>query len=207
MNVGEAAEKMGITPRRVRALIAQGQISAMKVGASWEVHDLGWGARQRRPLSARSRSLLADVLHQRSLGGLRGQDRARTAARIRLLRSVDDPARLLNDWWAGRPDVVVNGGTNLVLHAIRGNDAYVRRMVRTRPREYLRRASDLADIVASERAIAGWTRAQLAEAAGVPLDVVARIERAQPVGSPADLRRVLRAIDVEPTALPTMAAS
>jgi len=45
----------------------------------------------------------------------------------------------------------------------------------------------------------------LAEAAGVAVEDIGRIERAEPVDSPAIIRRVLRAVDVEPTALPDLA--
>lgn len=204
MNVGELAERMGVTPRRVRALIASGRISAVKVGNSWEITDSGDRARQRRPLSARSRDQLAKALHYRSLRGLRGHDRARTAARIRLLRTSADPSGLLVDWWGGQPDQKVNGGTNLVAHAIAGNVEHVKAMLALRREEYLRRPDDLADLVASERAILGLSRQELAEAAGVPLDVVTRLERAKPVASPGDMRRVLRTLDIHAVALPDL---
>lgn len=133
--------------------------------------------------------MLARALHERTLGDLRGRDRARTASRVRLLRESADPARLLDDWWGGRPDSQVNAGTNLVRHAIEGHATYVKDTVRARRREYLRDPADLADVVSSERAISGLSRRGLAASAEVPLEVVARIERGEPVGSTAQLRR------------------
>ena len=81
--------------------------------------------RERRPLSEHSRLILARALHNRSLIGLTGQDRKRTAARIGELRTSDDAAALLIDWWGGKPFGPLNFGTNLVEHALAGNSAYV----------------------------------------------------------------------------------
>lgn len=202
MRVSELAERMGVSPRRVRTLIAEGRVAATKVGSTWEVTDPGHGVRGRRPLSARSRDQLSEALHHRSLRGLRGQDRARTAARIRLLRASPEPATLLIDWWGGVPDQKVNGGTNLVANAIAGNTKHVKAMLALR-RE-LRRPEDLADLVSSERAIQGLSRRELAVAADVPLDVVTRLEHAQPVASPASMQRVLGVLDIVAVALPDL---
>lgn len=190
----------------MRALVAAGRVSAHKVGGRWEVTGLGQGARQRRPLSQRSRAILAQALQTRSLRGLTGQDRARTAARIRQLRTCDDAPQLLVDWWAGSAPGPTGLAANLVEHALAGNRGYVTQTLARRPREYLRRREDLADVVATERTIRGLTRRQLAESAGVRVEDVRAVERAQPVATPAT-RRVLRAVGVEPTALPDMVAS
>ncbi|WP_198416978.1 helix-turn-helix transcriptional regulator [Cryobacterium sp. TMS1-13-1] len=56
--------------------------------------------------------------------------------------------------------------------------------------------------VSDERAIRGLTRADLAAAAGVELVVLSAIERGKPVESIAAIRRVLRALDIEPSAIP-----
>jgi excisionase family DNA binding protein len=204
MNVNEAAKRLGVSPRRVVAMIAAGQISAIKAGGRWEISGLPVARRTRRPLSPHSRALLASALHARSLAGLSGQDLARTAARIRELRSAENPARLLSAWWGGAPDDALNFGTNLVQHAIEGDEAYVTAALHRRRREYLRNPQDLADTVKSERRIRGLTPQGLAEAAHVPLEEVRAIERARPMTSPSIVRRVLRVIDVEPTALPDL---
>ncbi len=96
----------------------------------------------------------------------------------------------------------VNFGVNLVQHALAGDRAYVDAAL-TRPRrEYLRQADDLADTVSTERAIHGLTRRELAAAAGVSVEDVRRIEAAETVRSIGAVRRVLRVLEVEPSALP-----
>lgn len=208
MKVVEAAVSLGVSPRRVRALIGAGRLAAERHGRDWEVEASSVtaldGRRGRRPLSARSRDLLAQALHQRSLGGLAGQERARTAARIRQLRTAEDPAGLLIQWWGGRPGRAINFGTNLVDHALSGNNAYVKTALARTRYEYLRKPADLADIVNSERTIAGLSRVELAERAQLPVETIRLIENARPVGSPGAIRKVLRALDIEPTALPDM---
>lgn len=85
MDVAEAANRLGVTPRRVRALIAAGHVKATKIGASWQVETLPDSPRHSRPLSTRSRRMLVHALQYRTLRSLSGTDRARTAARIRAL--------------------------------------------------------------------------------------------------------------------------
>ena len=152
-----------------------------------------------RPLSSASQRFLALALHNRSLAGLTGQDRARTAARIRALRASTDPAALLVSWWSGRAPVEMNGGTNLVQHALRGNGSYVRERIQARPTEYLREWSALAEVVASERTIRGLTRSELAGLAGVTSVELNTLERALPFDSISAVRRMLRALDIEPS--------
>jgi excisionase family DNA binding protein len=205
MDVKQAAERLGVTPRRVVALIANGRIEATKVGRRWEVTKVP-GARSRRPLSVRSRQSLAHALHERTLSGLEGQERARTAARVSRLRASQDPAALLADWWGGEVESrPVNFGTNLVEHAIAGDRAYVREALHRRRREYLRRPEDLADVVSAERRIQGFSIDDLARTAGVAVSDVRRLERGLPMSTPSTARRVLDVLSVEPTALPDLA--
>ena len=185
-------------------MIAAGKIVASKTGRGWEINALP-DRRSRRPLSDKSRRLLAQALHTRSLAGLEGQDRLRTASRIRELRSTDAPAKLLTEWLGGAADGPVNFGTNLVQHAIEGDEAYVAEALQhRRRREYLRRSEDLADAVSTERRIRGMSRAELAESARVSVSDVRDLERAAPMSSPSGARRVLNALDIEPTALPDL---
>ncbi|MFD4356095.1 hypothetical protein ACFWPX_26340 [Nocardia sp. NPDC058518] len=205
MNVADYAELAGVSPRRVRALARAGAVPARKVGGRWVV-DAPRPVRRaaRRPLSEASQRALVRALHARSLGELTGQARARTAERLRLLRTVDDPAELLVDWWAGRPPIQLDGGSNLVVHAIAGNKARVWEVLHRPRQEYLRYPSTLARVVRDERAIQGLARSDLAERAGVDRALVVAIERAESVGDLIGLRKVLRALGVEPTALPAM---
>jgi hypothetical protein len=148
--------------------------------------------------------MLLKALHTRSLAGLHGQDLIRTAARIAELRSSSDPAKLLADWWGGIVEGPASFGTSLVSHAIGGDRDYVSRSIHRVRREYLRRAEDLADVIRSERTIRGMSRSQLADVAHVPINDIDALEHAKPLTSPAPARRVLRALDVEPTALPDL---
>lgn len=204
MNVNEYAAATGVTPRRVRALIHSGALRAVRRGQLWEILDEPKRTLSRRPLSKASQQALATAVHQRTLAGLTGQSRARTAARIRTLRQAENPAELLADWWGRKPPETLNGGTSLVLQALHGNTDTVRERLTHRPTEYLRRWEDLAEVVSSERTIQGLTRAQLAASAEVDPATVTAIETARPVNSPSALRRVLRVLNIEPSALPPL---
>ncbi len=202
MKVTEAATQMGVSPRRVRAMAAEGRIPARREGSAWVIEGLA-SPKGRRALSARSWQHLAKALKQRSLDGLSGQERARTAARIKQLRTSDHPSRLLTDWQPSNAprDVFLD---SLVAHAERNDDSYLKRAL-GRPAEYLRSSQELAQIVSSERAIRGESRRRLAAAAGVSEGLVRDIESGRPLASPGQVRRVLRTLEVKPTALPSMA--
>ncbi|WP_336086554.1 helix-turn-helix domain-containing protein [Nocardia sp. SSK8] len=205
MNVAEYAELAGVSPRRVRVLARSGAIPAEKVGGRWVITAPQPVRRaRRRPLSYSSQRALARALHSRSLNGLTGQMRARTAERLRLLRTVQDPAELLVDWWAGQPPPELDGGSNLVVHAIAGNSDRVWDVLHRPRQEYLRYPSTLARVVRDERAIQALTRTDLADLAGVDARLVADIERATTLRDLVGVRKVLRALNVEPTALPAM---
>ncbi len=88
VSVRQAAERLSISPQRVRVLAAKGRIPARKVGRDWVV-DLArlglheFGARGRgRPLSARSCWAILDLLDGRQPVGLSRSEllRARTRA-------------------------------------------------------------------------------------------------------------------------------
>lgn len=90
---------------------------------------------------------------------MHGQELLRTAARIGELRSSENPAALMVDWWGGKvPSTPVNFGTNLVQHAVAGDARCVREALHRPRREYLRRREDLADVVRTERRIRGQSR-------------------------------------------------
>ena len=205
MNFVEYAKESGVSPRRVRALAESGRLHAYKIGGRWEIKEAAAPRHEHpgHPLSDESRRALAGALHQRTLEGLTGQTRARTAKRIRELREADDPAALLIAWWGSQEPSGISYGANLVAHALEGRGDYVRELIRERRREYLRTWPALAATVSAERAIAGVSRAELAERAGVDVRDVASIEKARHLPSVSAIRRVLRAIGVEPTAIPS----
>jgi excisionase family DNA binding protein len=205
MDVVEYATALKVSPRRVRALIARKQIPAHRLGGRWVIEESEVRQpRSSRPLSDASQNSLARALHNRSLVGLAGHDRARTAARIRALRASDDPASLLVAWWAGQEPVGVNGGTNLVQHALRGNGSYVKERIQARPSEYLREWWALAEVVSSERTIRGLSRSELAALSNVTTAAISSIEREVPIDSISAIRRVLAALDIQPSAIPSV---
>lgn len=206
MNVNQAAEQMKVTPGRVRALIKSGRISAHRSGRRWEIDSLS-PTRTRRPLSEKSRRQLAAALHSRSLRGLDGQARARTAERLRLLRSVEDPGALLLEWWGGTTEDDDRFIRSLLRRAAAGDRDGVRETLRKRRPAYLASTALLADTVGTERRIQGLNRAQLALLADVPETTVRLLERGAAMRTPGPSRRVLKALDIVPTALPPMEMS
>jgi ribosome-binding protein aMBF1 (putative translation factor) len=90
----------------------------------------------------------------------------------------------------------------MVARAIAGDHDSVREQVRRRPTMYLRRPEDLAAAVLSERTIRGLSVQALAVKSDLAPRQVRRIEQADP-DSVGSIRSVLRALDIEPTALPT----
>lgn len=204
MNVREASLALSMSERRVRALIQRGKLKAHKVGRVWQVEDLELHRATRRPLSDHSRLILSWALHNRSLTGLTGQDRLRTAKRIAELRASDNPAALLIDWWGGKASGPLNFGTNLVEHSLAGSSAYVREALHRQQEEYLRKPADLADVVSSERLIQGLTQAELASKAGVTIGDLKKTEHAIRLPSPTPSRKILRVLNIEPTALPNL---
>jgi len=205
IDVKEFACLRGITERRVRALIANGSIPATKHGRTWEI-DSGATLRptpSRRPLSEVSRRALSIAIQKRSIISLEGQLRARTAKRLRALREAEDPAALLAAWWGNVPPTIVDAASSMVVRSILGDHESVRVQIRRRPTRYLRRPKDLADAVVTERTILGLSVHALAELAGVTSNEVRRIEGCDP-GSLRSIWCVLRALEIQPTALPAL---
>lgn len=88
VSVRQAAERLSISPQRVRELAAKGRIPARKLGRDWALtldglgrHDLGQGGRG-RPLSARSCWAILDLVDGKKPVGLSRSEllRARTRA-------------------------------------------------------------------------------------------------------------------------------
>lgn len=208
MDVNEASRTLGVTPRRVRALIEQGRIQARIVGGRWQIDNLDNKlSRGRRPLSSRSRSELAEAIRTRSLGAVSGQSRARAAARLRELRESSNPAVLISQWWPDREEGTDAFTRSLVANARAGNNGYIARLVAPRGQRYLRHSRQLSDALKTERAVRGLSQHDLATAAGIPVGVERSLERGITSSSPGMTRRALAAVGIEPTALPDMELS
>jgi DNA-binding transcriptional regulator YiaG len=207
MDVNEAAAMLGISPRRVRALISKGQVRARKDGTRWVIDAVPPKRRKRRPLSLRSRTQLAQALRSWSLAGLEQHDRSRTAERLRALTTSDDPGSLLLDWWGGMVEAD-NAYVRSLLERARAGDADgVRETLSWRRTAYLATTDLLAGRVSIERLMRGLTTAHLASLANVSVETLRAIERGVPQATPGASLRVLRALDVEPVALPPLAVN
>ncbi|MDN6124054.1 MAG: hypothetical protein L0I80_09350, partial [Brevibacterium sp.] len=206
MKIREAANRLGVSERRARALAASGLIPARKAGTTWVVSDAAKRPGRGRPLAPAAQRQVTEALHNRSLIGLRGHDRRRTAQRLRTLRSTSDPVLLLRGWFprgaALRHGIPVNFGYRLVALAHQGKDLEVRDLLARKTPEYLRAPEDLAEIVASERVINGLSAADLATKSETTVDVIRTLERSGAYTSPGTLRRILHTLDVSPAALP-----
>lgn len=95
----EAAAALGVTPRRVRALIEAGRVDARKVGGAWLVE----GATLRRAAAA-SRALAPATAWALLTGDTPPSRTAAVRVRAYLgrLASSEDPERLLVAWAAAR---------------------------------------------------------------------------------------------------------
>lgn len=185
-------------------MIAAGDVKAERVGRNWEVLDEDRPTvHSRRPLSETSRKALLQALNKRTLDGLTGQLRSRTAERIHMLRESDEPSALLTDWWRGSTPTGISGAANLILHAKRGDDDRVREVLHRRPERYLRRPEDLARAVRDERTIRRLSVDELGRLAGLPADAVRRVERTGGTESIGATRRILSALQISPSAIPS----
>ena len=206
MDVKEYAKANSISERGVRKLIERGRVQATRNPGSkaWVIEDSSGTrqARSRRPLATHSQEALIQFFRTNNFAALDPKTKQRTAQRIRYLRGADEPSAILADWFAGQSPVGLNAGSNLVAHAVAGHDDRVRLVLHRKHAEYLRERVDLAQRVRDERAIRGLTRAQLGAAADVDLPILSSIERGKSVASVAAVRRVLRALDIEPSAIP-----
>ncbi|MFK4789035.1 HipA domain-containing protein [Microbacterium sp. ZW T5_56] len=76
--------------------------------------------------------------------------------------------------------------SSLVANATDGDRAFARESLHRTRREYLRKWSDVADVVSTERTIRHQTPTQLALLAGVPVRTVIDIEKGHPIIGNAD---------------------
>jgi hypothetical protein len=203
MDVNEFSKRNGIGPRRVRAMITSGDVKAKKVGRKWNILDETRPTiHTRRPLSDASREALIQALNDRTLEGLTGQMRARTAERINMLRASDKPSGLLTDWWRGATPTGISGAANLILHAQKGDDDRVREVLRRKQERYLRRPQDLARAVRDERTIRHLSVEELATLAELNSEIIERTGKNESIRA---TRRVLNALQITPSAIPSPA--
>lgn len=101
--MAEAARRHGVSPQRIRALIAAGRIRAERVGRDWAVDAASLELLPRavsRPLSSRMAAALLSLAAGDRPVGLDPAELARLKARMRQLRESPEPAVLLRGWFA-----------------------------------------------------------------------------------------------------------
>ena len=106
LSVAAAAERLGVSPSRVRQRIEDGSLAAERVGSQWGIHPQALAdapPKRSRPMSRRMAWALIALLA--------GSDpRVSPAERVRLrkradqLRDSDDPASLLRSWASSRAE-------------------------------------------------------------------------------------------------------
>ena len=103
IGVSEAAERLSVSPQRVRQLLESGQLSGRKLADSWVLDESQLRRRPAvsRPLSARMAWGLIDHLSDRRLGfsdGLSAHERYRVRQLADRLQASDNPVLLLRSW-------------------------------------------------------------------------------------------------------------
>lgn len=106
MSVPDAAQRLGVSERRVRAMLKAGGLDGQKIGGRWIVNGVGLKPASRapiRPLSVRSCWILIDAAAgERNPQSLSAVERHRLKDRISRLRSSPDPLPILRAWLAHR---------------------------------------------------------------------------------------------------------
>ncbi|MCL2464309.1 MAG: helix-turn-helix domain-containing protein [Micrococcales bacterium] len=195
----EYAAAAGVSPRVVRRAAGAGRVPAHRAGHGWVFEETAWN---RRPASSRRmgqamRELIVLTLNSGRLPTGVGPLRSRVAGHVRALRTAQIPAVLLQSWWYGAPEPTGwSLGALLVRAGLAGRDQQVRDLLARSRRRFVVDASQLAVLVRDERAIAGWTRDELAAAAGVSGGFVTDVEAGQPGQRIAAVMAVLRALGV-----------
>lgn len=106
LNVAEAAKRLGITERRLRALIQAGDIYAERVGGRWVLEEAAVArheARVARPLSSHNAWAMIDLAEGKR-PDLSAGAAYRARSRLRRLLASNEPERLLRSWLSSRAE-------------------------------------------------------------------------------------------------------
>lgn len=106
LSVPEAAERLGLTPQRVNALLLSGQIRGRKVGGRWVIEESETLKLRRltRPMS--QRVAWAAILGPDNADWLSQPDRSKLKSRLRQLASHEQPGRQIASWLASRANPI-----------------------------------------------------------------------------------------------------
>lgn len=105
VSVTEAAERLGISPQRVRQRIDRGQLPAVRIGSRWVLDeaDLHRGPRASRPMSPRIAWAFAGLLDGQRPDGMAPQELSRLRRRAdALLSEADRRLEVIGSWLAKR---------------------------------------------------------------------------------------------------------
>lgn len=194
----------GISARRVRTLASQGAIPAHRRGKTWVIDSEDRPARAAAPRSMGTamRAHMIRALRAQSLDGLTGPDRVRVAKHLGQLRRADNPADLLRAWFRDQVPAGFTPGEVIVRQAHERRDDRVVALVRKPRRKFAITGDRLARVIADERAIHQWTVGDLAALADVEARDIIDLEKGKPGVRIGSTRAALRALGVQPLALP-----
>ena len=101
VSVGEVADRLGVSPRRVRERIELGDLEARRVGRSWVVDEsqIARSRRVSRPMSVRVAWAFLDLLAGGRAESVSQPERSRLQRKQeQLVSSVDDGPALVRSW-------------------------------------------------------------------------------------------------------------
>jgi excisionase family DNA binding protein len=121
LSVGQAAAKLGVSERRMRALIYAGSVHAERVGSQWTVDEAAlarYSPNVARPLSPRNAWGLLEL----SAGlrpALSPSELSRARKRLSALGNSRSPEQLLRSWFAQRSERRVYRASHLDISDLR----------------------------------------------------------------------------------------
>lgn len=127
ISVGEAADRLGVSARRVRDRIASGDLRARRVGRAWvlEESQLARSERLGRPMSARVAWAFLDLLAGGKGEGVSQPEQSRLRGKRAQLFASPVPAALLRSWLSSRAGVQRFSAAPADLPALRDDERVV----------------------------------------------------------------------------------
>lgn len=151
ISVGEAADRLGVSARRVRERIAAGDLQARRVGRAWVLEEaqLARSERLGRPMSRRVAWAFLDLLAGGKGEGVSQPEQSRLRGKRRQLFASPIPAVLLRSWLPARAEVQRYSAAAADLPALRGDARLVLSGI-SDPRSGMAAASVVEGYVAAE---------------------------------------------------------
>lgn len=107
IGVVDLAQRLGVSERRARALVASGRLPGRQVSGRWLVDEGAVPASRprSRPMSARVAWELISLLSDGPLGAVTQPELSRLRAKRRMLLAAPDPVSLLRSWLPRRAEL------------------------------------------------------------------------------------------------------